>query len=177
MNTSALNFINVSGRAHLVSISPREVLDTNVLVGVFDTLLERGKVVPVLPVLSPEVVSIDTSKDQSGNDSAAELVSVVLRRSSDCPVRRHTRLTAFARGLEPLSQHWASIHLSSQYETSESSGKVRTTRAGCVLLDSGSFAVELVVDHPRRLRLSAVEAALHSSAHRSAAELLPSTLG
>jgi hypothetical protein len=60
----------ISFQAHLVTISPREVLGADVLVGVFDTLLERGHMRPVLPMLVPQVVSVEATTDQDGNDGA-----------------------------------------------------------------------------------------------------------
>lgn len=50
-----------------VAITPGEVLDTDVLVGVLDTLLQRGHVLPVLPVLHPEVVGIEAGESQDGD--------------------------------------------------------------------------------------------------------------
>lgn len=59
------------GISHLVTISPGEVLDTDVLVGVFHALLKRRKMLPVFPVLIPEIVCIETTANQAGNDSAS----------------------------------------------------------------------------------------------------------
>ena len=59
-------------KTHLVTIAPREVLGADVLVGVLDALLKRRKVVPVLPVFIPEVVRVDTGKDQGRNNSAVD---------------------------------------------------------------------------------------------------------
>jgi len=44
-------------------------------------------------------------------------------------------------------------------------------------LDGGSLAIELVVSHPRKLRLGAVEASLDCGAGSRAALLLNSALG
>lgn len=57
---------------HLVTISPGEVLAADVLVGVLSTLLQRGHVVPVLPVLVPQVVGVQATTDEAGNDSAKD---------------------------------------------------------------------------------------------------------
>jgi hypothetical protein len=57
---------------NLVTISPGEVLAADVLVGVLGTLLERGHVVPVLPVLVPQVVGVQATANQAGDDSAAK---------------------------------------------------------------------------------------------------------
>ena len=57
-------------KAYLVTISPGEVLAADVLVGVLSTLLQRGHVVPVLPVLVPQVVGVQTTANEAGDDSA-----------------------------------------------------------------------------------------------------------
>lgn len=57
-------------KAYLVTISPGEVLAADVLVGVLGTLLQRGHVAPVLPVLGPQVVGVQATADQAGDDSA-----------------------------------------------------------------------------------------------------------
>lgn len=59
-----------SEETHLVTISPGEVLAADVLVGVLSTLLQRGHVVPVLPVLVPQVVGVQTTANEAGDDSA-----------------------------------------------------------------------------------------------------------
>lgn len=108
----------------LVPIAEGEVLNTDVLIGVLGTLLERGHMLPVLPVLVPKVVSIDTAENQAGDDSIdGELAPKVAGGSS-------------------------------------------------MVLDSSSLAVERIVNHPRKLVVGAVEAALESSASRSATQLL-----
>ena len=61
--------------AYLVTVSPEEVLGADVLVGVLDALLQRGHVRPVLPVLVPQVVRIDTGTNQA-RDSRAGSFSV-----------------------------------------------------------------------------------------------------
>ena len=53
-------------------------------------------------------------------------------------------------------------------------GSIRTTGGSGVVLDGSSLAVELVVNHPGKLGVSAVEAALESRADGSAAQLLSS---
>ena len=54
----------------LVTIAPGVVLGTDVLVGVLGTLLQRGHVAPVLPVLGPQVVGVQATTNEAGNDSA-----------------------------------------------------------------------------------------------------------
>jgi hypothetical protein len=61
---------NVRNDTYLVTITPGVVLHTDVLVRVFRALLKRGHVLPVLPVLLPEVVGVDGAKDKARNDSA-----------------------------------------------------------------------------------------------------------
>lgn len=60
-------------KTHLITISPGVVLHPEVLVGVLGTLLERGHVLPVLPVLIPEVPGVDTGKQHARNDSAGQM--------------------------------------------------------------------------------------------------------
>lgn len=55
----------------LVTVAPGEVLGANVLVGVLDTLLQRGHMGPVLPVLVPENVGVGGGEGQSRGDGAA----------------------------------------------------------------------------------------------------------
>lgn len=64
---------------YLVTIAPRVVLGADVLVGVLHTLLKRGHVSPVLPMLLPEVVGIGATKDEARNHSARLKVRVELR--------------------------------------------------------------------------------------------------
>lgn len=49
---------------------------------------------------------------------------------------------------------------------------IRTAGGSSMVLDSSSLAVERIVNHPRKLVVGAVEAALESSASRSATQLL-----
>lgn len=63
------------GKTHLVTVAKREVLDADVLVGVLGALLKRGHVIPVLPVLIPEVVSVDATANQAGDNSTVGPIS------------------------------------------------------------------------------------------------------
>lgn len=47
----------------LVAVTPREVLGADVLVRVLDTLLQRRHVAPVIPMLVPQNVRVDTCAD------------------------------------------------------------------------------------------------------------------
>jgi hypothetical protein len=49
----------------------------------FGAFLERGHVLPVLPVLGPEVVGIETATNQAGNDGA--------RGTHRVPLPEHSR--------------------------------------------------------------------------------------
>lgn len=51
----------------LVAISPGVVLGPDVLVRVLDALLQRRQVLPVLPVLIPEIVAVRTSGGKGGD--------------------------------------------------------------------------------------------------------------
>lgn len=59
----------------LVTIAPGEVLGADVLVWVLDALLERGQVAPVLPVLVPEVVSVQASKENASRDATSLMLA------------------------------------------------------------------------------------------------------
>jgi hypothetical protein len=52
------------------------VTGADVLVGILDTLLKRGHVAPVLPMLSPEVVGVSTGENEGRNDATRNEVSV-----------------------------------------------------------------------------------------------------
>lgn len=56
--------------AHLVTVTPEEILGANVLVGVLGALRLGGKVGNVLPVLLPQAVGVDTTEDDRGDDDA-----------------------------------------------------------------------------------------------------------
>lgn len=58
------------GATHLVTIAPWVVLHTHVLVGILGAFLERGHVLPVLPMLHPEVIGIDAGEGQAGDNGA-----------------------------------------------------------------------------------------------------------
>jgi len=53
----------------LVPISEEEVLGSDVLVWVFDTLLKWRKVFPMLPMFAPEIVGIDRGDDETGDNN------------------------------------------------------------------------------------------------------------
>lgn len=66
---------NAKRETHLITITPREVLDTDILVGVFRTLLKRRHVAPMLPVLVPLGVNEVAATDQGRDDSTRKSVS------------------------------------------------------------------------------------------------------
>lgn len=96
-----MNFcLNVFGKTCLVTVTPREVLDANILVWVLGALLKRGHVLPVLPVLRPEVVGVEATTNQAGNDSTfIKLVSAIEFIPEVCFNGERTRWTICARGL------------------------------------------------------------------------------
>lgn len=53
----------------LISITPEKVLGANILVRVFWPLWERRHVLPVLPMLVPEVVGVDTTEEEEWGDT------------------------------------------------------------------------------------------------------------
>jgi hypothetical protein len=68
---------NSRQQAYLVTVSPGEVLRPDVLVGVLDALLEGREVLPVLPMLGPEVVGVDAGDQEGGDaDAVGEDVSI-----------------------------------------------------------------------------------------------------
>lgn len=62
--------VSIEQQTHLVTISPLVVLGANVLVGVLGSLLQRRQVVPVVPMLVPQVVGVGTGEAKGGNDGA-----------------------------------------------------------------------------------------------------------
>lgn len=62
------------GATYLVSITPGEVLGPDVLVRVLDALLKRRHVRPVLPMLVPEVISVEASKNHGRDDGTVSLL-------------------------------------------------------------------------------------------------------
>lgn len=66
-----MNFVSIVSFPHrisfnstyLVTISPEEVLASDVLVRVLDTVLQSRHMRPMLPMLSPEVVCVDGTED------------------------------------------------------------------------------------------------------------------
>ena len=51
----------------LITIAPGKFLCSDVLVRVLHPLLQRWQMFPVLPMLTPEIVGIDTGDNQTGN--------------------------------------------------------------------------------------------------------------
>lgn len=62
----------------LVAIAPGEVLGADVLVGILDTLLKRGQVAPVGPVLIPEVVGVEASEEDASRDATILLAVIFM---------------------------------------------------------------------------------------------------
>lgn len=58
----------------LVAVAPGVVLGADVLVGILDALLQRGHVRPVLPMLVPEAVGVDSGEQEAGEDSAISVL-------------------------------------------------------------------------------------------------------
>ena len=59
------------GLNDLVTITPEKGLCAYVLVRVFYTFLQRGHVVPMLPMLVPKILCIQRGKYEGWNDNAA----------------------------------------------------------------------------------------------------------
>ncbi len=71
---------------YLVAIPPEKVLGPDVLVWVFNSLFQRREMFPMLPMLVPQVVRVDTGQDEAGSDDATTMLakrsfSVVVRRA------------------------------------------------------------------------------------------------
>ena len=62
--------IGILNSTHLVAVTPWVVFVTDVLVWVLDSLLERRHVLPMPPMLGPQVIGIDASEDHAGDDDA-----------------------------------------------------------------------------------------------------------
>jgi hypothetical protein len=56
----------------LVSVTPAEVFGADVLVRVLGALFKRRKVRPMLPMLVPKVISVDSAQDERRDDGAEE---------------------------------------------------------------------------------------------------------
>ena len=57
--------------SNLIAISPEEVPCPNVLIRIFNSLLQRRQVAPVLPMLVPQIPRIDATEDEARYDYAA----------------------------------------------------------------------------------------------------------
>jgi hypothetical protein len=95
--------------AHLISITPEEVLGSDVLVGIFSTLLQRRLMFPVPPMGIPQVPRIHTGNDQEW-DCDATKVSLSPSHPSftascgPCQTSGSlTRLRAFAKDLQHIN--------------------------------------------------------------------------
>jgi hypothetical protein len=62
-------------KQRLIPITPEEVLGPNILIRVLDSLLQRRQMLPMLPMLVPEVLGVDGAEDQAGDDDAGGMVS------------------------------------------------------------------------------------------------------
>jgi hypothetical protein len=56
----------------LVAVSKPEVLASNVLVWVFNSLFQRRQMLPMFPMLGPQVVGIDASQNETGDHHTFE---------------------------------------------------------------------------------------------------------
>lgn len=56
----------------LIAISPREILRPDVLVWVLDAFLQGREMLPVLPVLVPEIPGVDAAEDDAGDYHAVD---------------------------------------------------------------------------------------------------------
>jgi hypothetical protein len=66
--------------AYLVTIAPSIVLVPDVLVGILDALFQRGHVVPMFPMLVPQVIGVDCGESNARDHEAARLL---VQRGSD----------------------------------------------------------------------------------------------
>lgn len=141
--------------------------------------------VPVLPVLVPQVVGVEATADQAGDDGTVRIVvrSVLcgsLHKNSSPQFRREKHIQdrqlapQVCRAIESVrstceySKPGKTVFHRSQVQL----GSSRTAGGGGVVLDGSTLTVELVVDDPRGLGLGRVEAALGDRAG-----LLGGTLG
>lgn len=102
-NTSQQELIvQKQGETYLVTIAPWVVLHTHVLVGVLGAFLERGHVLPVLPMLHPEIIGIDAGEGQARDNGTRD--GEYICRADRVSGTKHTRWQACARDLVALSQ-------------------------------------------------------------------------
>ena len=89
----------MSRQTHLISIAPEEVLGSKVLVRVLRSLLQRRQVLPMSPMLIPQVVRIHASNYQSRDRHATKVNSIPASILHLPCFGNLTRLTACARDL------------------------------------------------------------------------------
>lgn len=99
-----------SRSTYLVTVSPEEVLGTNVLVWILGLVLKCWTVCNVLPVLVPKTPGVYTGNDGGWDHHTARIVSFVVRGcAARCSLRfgghggicrGHTRWKACAKCLE-----------------------------------------------------------------------------
>lgn len=126
----------------------------------------------MVPVLGPEVVSVDAAGDQAGNDGTMrgklesfweshvveQWVAVFERNVQDGELAPEV-----CGAIESVSSSHVPAHHTQWRVKTLTVGAHTAGRSG-VVLDSSALTVELVVDNPRRLSLGTVEAALSGSA-------------
>jgi hypothetical protein len=74
--------------AHLVTIAPPVVLAPDILIGILDALFQWGHVVPMLPMLIPQVVGVDCGESNARDHNAARLL---VQRERHMGLDRRTR--------------------------------------------------------------------------------------
>jgi len=73
----------------LVPISPEEVLRSDVLVWIFDSLLQWGEMAPVLPMLVPQIPCIDAAENEAWDDNVEGQSAPEI--TSSCSMSFHSR--------------------------------------------------------------------------------------
>lgn len=155
------------GKTHLITVSPWVILHPDILVGVLSALFKRGHMLPMLPVLSPEVVGVDATANNGGDDGAAACYFDLW--DSDVVVGAYK--------MDSLSQRPVVIELATRTRNRQKFWvRVRTTGGSGMVLDSCALAVECIVHDPGGLGLGAVQPALDSRADWRRTQMLRGTL-
>ena len=84
--------------ADLITIAPRVCFCSDVHVGIFDSILQGRHVVPMFPVLIPQVLCVKRSYDK-GRYNDTVYISLLLRKLCPQGAVSSTRCTVFAKDL------------------------------------------------------------------------------
>ena len=60
-------------RTHLIAVSQWEIFSSDILIRVLDSLLQRRQMLPVVPMLDPQVVGVDAAEDDAWDHHADQV--------------------------------------------------------------------------------------------------------